>query len=112
MEILRNILIVSALAFLSHRYIFTTIRVEGLSMYPTLKSKQLLLVLKFTTIDLGDIIVFQLPNEKPFIKRVTAIENNEYYVLGDNTNNSKDSRHYGLIHKDDVIGKVWTPMGK
>ena len=33
----------------------------------------------------------------------------EYFVLGDNRNNSKDSRDIsvGNIHKDDIIGRAW-----
>ncbi len=33
----------------------------------------------------------------------------EYFVLGDNRNNSKDSRDVsvGNIHKDDIIGRAW-----
>lgn len=47
----------------------------------------------------------------------------EYFVLGDNRNNSKDSRHLdqegnsdvGLIKKDDITGRAWFriyPLGK
>lgn len=33
----------------------------------------------------------------------------EYFVLGDNRNNSSDSRDpsVGVIHKDDIIGRAW-----
>ena len=33
----------------------------------------------------------------------------EYFVLGDNRNNSSDSRSssVGVIHKDDIIGRAW-----
>lgn len=33
----------------------------------------------------------------------------EYFVLGDNRNNSSDSRNssVGIIHRDDIIGRAW-----
>ncbi|KKW32590.1 MAG: Signal peptidase I [Candidatus Uhrbacteria bacterium GW2011_GWA2_52_8d] len=38
--------------------------------------------------------------------RVTLGEN-EYYVFGDNRDSSLDSRSFGPITRDDVIGRVW-----
>ena len=37
------------------------------------------------------------------------VNDNEYYVLGDNLDSSKDSRFkdVGNINKNDIIGKVW-----
>ena len=35
------------------------------------------------------------------------IERDHYFVLGDNRNNSSDSRVWGAISKDDIIGRVW-----
>lgn len=34
------------------------------------------------------------------------VDTNEFLVLGDNRNNSNDSRHFGLIHQDDILGKM------
>lgn len=34
------------------------------------------------------------------------VENNEYFVLGDNRSNSKDSRSFGAVDKSFVIGKI------
>ena len=35
-----------------------------------------------------------------------TLKDNEYYVMGDNRNNSSDSRVYGVFSKDDIIGKI------
>lgn len=35
-----------------------------------------------------------------------TLNENEYFVLGDNRNNSSDSRNIGLITRDEIIGKV------
>ncbi len=36
-----------------------------------------------------------------------VIPEGKYLVLGDNRENSEDSRDYGLISKKDIIGKAW-----
>ena len=38
-----------------------------------------------------------------------VLDENEYFVLGDNRNNSEDSRFasVGMIIKNDIVGKVW-----
>lgn len=36
-----------------------------------------------------------------------VLEDDEYFVLGDNRNHSTDSREIGNIHRDDIIGRAW-----
>ena len=38
---------------------------------------------------------------------------NEYFVMGDNRNNSEDSRsgNIGMVHRDLITGKVWFQLG-
>lgn len=42
-----------------------------------------------------------------------VLGNDEYFVLGDNRNNSEDSRsaNIGPVKVDDILGKVWFHMG-
>lgn len=89
-------------------------------MQPTLQSGQYVLARK-TNQDIGngDVIIIQV-NNKQIVKRVAALPNerisyngkeialhkDEYYVLGDNQEHSVDSRLFGPIKKEQIIGKV------
>jgi signal peptidase I len=58
----------------------------------------------------GSIITLQEPYIKePFSSNYTSIviPPNEYFVMGDNRNNSTDSRYGWLVSGDKIIGKAW-----
>lgn len=64
----------------------------------------------------GDVVVLRDPDDRArkLIKRVAAALPQDIdpgpvrlYVLGDNAAESRDSRHFGLIHVRDVVGRVW-----
>ena len=79
--------------------------VSGLSMIPTLAPGERLLVRNDGPIVLGDIVVFE--RESQFdVKRVLHIEAEGIFVQGDNDLVSTDSRTYGLIPFDDLVGTV------
>jgi signal peptidase I len=58
----------------------------------------------------GSTIVLQEPYIKePFSSNFTSIviPPHEYFVMGDNRNNSTDSRYGWLVSSDKIIGKAW-----
>lgn len=38
------------------------------------------------------------------------LDNNQYFVMGDNRSNSIDSRSFGPVNKKLIIGKIWSQM--
>ncbi len=74
-------------------------------MNPTLENGDYLIVEKLSTPKINDVVVLTI-NDTLLIKRITSIENEEYFVQGDNRGNSLDSRIFGTIPKEDIKGKV------
>lgn len=128
---------------------YKVIMVVGNSMYPALKSHQLVLAKKVDKIERGDIVVAYNDARETIIKRVAylpgecyqvilepgfsepkmiqdlsppelifflvdsrcmiidcKIPKGQYFLLGDNKNNSDDSRRFGTIEEKDIIYKV------
>lgn len=81
-------------------------RISGHSMEPTLHENDTVLTSNlpylFFSPKQGDIIVFEKDN-KIIVKRIQKIENDRYFVTGDN---SRDSKDFGWIKKSDILGKV------
>lgn len=148
-------LILAIVLFFGINAISARVRVDGLSMQPTLADGEFILVNKMSyewgEIERGDIIVFHFPlnMEEELIKRViglpgdkVVIRDNQVFVndqllnepyisqapvysgewfvtegnifvLGDNRNNSNDSKDWGLLPIENVVGKAsviyWPP---
>jgi signal peptidase I len=163
-NIAKTVLIAALVAFILRIFVLQTVRVEGRSMEPALRSGEIIFVNKlvyhFKAPSQGDIIIFYPPikslNRYPYIKRVIGVEGQvvsikansdhseaifidgreleepylkktphsfvinkwklgkgEVFVLGDNRNNSSDSRWWGPINEKSIIGKaslVWWPL--
>ena len=164
-EWFKALAIAVVIALLIRTFIFTLVKVDGNSMYPTLKDGERLYVNRmFYTPEAGDVIVFK-PNYNPsvyYIKRVIATEGQTVdinfktgevsvdgkvleesyiyeptyrsadvtfpvtvdegcvFVMGDNRNNSKDSRSSDvfMVTDDSIMGEAtfriypFTKIGK
>lgn len=83
--------------------------VYGHSMEPTIRDHQIVFVSNLPYLllkpKIGDIVAFR-NKDSVFIKRITKISNESYFVKGDNKKDSFDSKDFGLIDKKEVLGKV------
>jgi phage repressor protein C with HTH and peptisase S24 domain len=79
--------------------------VRGISMAPTLGDRDELIVRYGSGYDASDIIVFIREGQHD-IKRVESVTTEGVFVLGDNEIASLDSRNYGRINPQDIIGKA------
>ena len=83
--------------------------VHGFSMYPTLKPGQNLISFNWAYInrkpEVGDLVIIKI-KEREMVKRVGSVSSNQVFVKGDNNQESTDSRHFGPVSMDQVMGKV------
>ncbi len=76
-------------------------------MAPSLREGAFVMVCTWGRIQRGDVIVFRNPSTgRDSVKRVVGISQRCYFVEGDNLTHSTDSRHFGMISSEDVVGKV------
>jgi len=65
----------------------------------------------------GTVYVNSLPLDEPYIKAHPSyilpketIPENEYFVLGDNRNNSNDSHSWGALPRQNIVGLAWVSI--
>ncbi len=121
-----------ALLFVARFMYGTIINVDGVSMYPTFQDGGFVFATMLhdnDTVQTGDVVILEeeglylikrihaAPGESTrpdVIKGIPALTmgEDEYYVLGDNWENSRDSRYFGAISRSDIkfkfSGLYWT----
>jgi len=93
---------------------FARFRVEDDSMKPYLEAGDYVLVnrwaYRFRPPKAGDVVVFSDPHMdgRYLVKRIARPSSpNRYDVAGDNAAQSRDSRKFGPIERERILGKVW-----
>ena len=100
--------------------VITFTKTEGTSMEPTLKDGQRVMWNRWRKPEAGEIVLIQLKGDSRLLsKRVTGVgpgltadgeggqvrlREKEYWVLGDNRRVSKDSRVFGPVWEDEIVG--------
>ena len=113
--------IVGAVLFLAFMYYtFPIIEVIGDSMYPTYKNGEIIIgcrLFRKSKLKKGDVIVYYSPTDlavkRKVIKRIDStvryLEKPFFYCLGDNADESYDSRYYGYFSCKLVVCKIINP---
>ncbi len=91
--------------------LLTCFRVAGTSMLPAFRPGDYVFVSQIPYFlrspRAGDVVVCRHPKtRRPLLKRIAAVQHEAYHVAGDNAAESSDSRHFGALGRDGILGKV------
>jgi nickel-type superoxide dismutase maturation protease len=84
---------------------FVLRRVEGVSMAPTYGHGKLVLAWRWRRPKVGDVVIVR-HHRLELIKRIHQLEDNKVFLLGDNPQESTDSRHYGWLPARSILAVV------
>jgi signal peptidase I len=119
----RAVFLACITVLLMNFFLFDFMITEGQSMMPAIRPGTVLLVvrtaygirlpwsenylLRWSKPKTGDVVVFFTPRGVVAVKRCGAILGEDtFFALGDNNRESYDSRFYGPVPVDHIIGKV------
>lgn len=80
-------------------------RVEGLSMTPRYTHGKIVFASKLKQPKVGDVVIAK-HHRVEIMKRVSQLEEDKVYLLGDNPEESTDSRHFGWLPIKSILGVV------
>ena len=90
-----------------------SVKINGSSMAPTFRSGQRALFIKVRRPSkslLGTVVLISRVNSQGVrdfyqVKRVTEYKDGRFYVSGDNTDASTDSREFGWLSGNEIVGR-------
>jgi signal peptidase I len=121
--ILRSILLALTLALVLKLFFFEFMVTQGESMSPAIKNGGVLVInrlaygfrpplygrylCRWALPESGSVVVFYTPEGELAVKRCSQVlKSGNFMALGDNSLESYDSRSYGPVPFDNIIGKV------
>ena len=84
---------------------FVLRRVEGVSMAPTYPHGKVVLAWRWRKPKVGDVVIVR-HHRLELIKRIHQLENDKVFLMGDNPEESTDSRHYGWLPARSIMAVV------
>jgi len=119
----KAVILAFVFAMIIKLFFFDLMITQGRSMLPTLRPGSLLVVnkaaygfrvpglglylVRWSTPQPGDLLVFFTPLGERAVKRCISVNvEGTFFVVGDNDLESFDSRSYGFITPDQILGKV------
>ena len=120
MKGLKPVVSAIAAALIIKLFLFDFIVAQGHSMEPAVHDGSVLIIsrlrygvrfsskylIRWAQPKAGDVVVFFTPDGEVAVKRCASIEGGNFFAQGDNSIASYDSRAYGFVPVDNIIGKV------
>ena len=99
-------------------FFFPVVQICGYSMFPTLIDREVYFgrrIFRKSKCKVGNIYIYRPPyesdEERFVIKRLMYIQDGKYFFLGDNPDDSYDSRYYGYVDSKNVVAQLLTRKG-
>lgn len=94
------------LCYILLQIVFGITVVEGESMQPTIADGSIVVFNRLEkTYEANDIVIAQADGQQ-IIKRIQSIDEEEVFLIGDNREESLDSRSFGTVNMEAIRGRV------